>query len=126
MVTKFTPIRVVVLMNSKTNKINEPLKKTDKELYELLNKKILSGDYVFKRHSRQRQKDRNISDIHVLDVLEGKKGRKRHRNKAKDKFEDCRADWNYCIEGVSFDEKPIRIIISFEYGLVPIITVMWI
>lgn len=113
-------------MNNKANKINEPLKKPDKELYELLTKKILSGDYVFKRHSRQRQKDRSISDIDVLDVLEGKKGRKRHRNKKKDKYENGREDWNYCIEGVSFDDKPIRIIISFEYGLLPIITVMWI
>jgi hypothetical protein len=113
-------------MNNNTIKANDPIKKSDKELYELLTTKILSGEYVFKKHSRQRQKDRNITDIDVLDLLEGKKGRRRHRNKLKDKYESGREDWNYCIEGVNIDDKPIRIIISFEYGLLPIITVMWI
>jgi hypothetical protein len=113
-------------MNKKTIIVNDPLKKSDKELYELLTSKIFTGEYVFKKHSRQRQNDRNISDIEVLDVLEGKKGRKRHRNKEKDKYETGRSDWNYCIEGVNIDNKAIRIIISFEDGLMPIITVMWI
>jgi hypothetical protein len=113
-------------MKTKANKLNDPVKKSDKELYDLLTRKIVSGEYVFKKHSRQRLKDRDISDLDVLDVLEGKKGKKRHRNKQKDKYEEGRADWNYCIEGVNIDDKPIRIIVSFESGLLPIITVMWI
>jgi hypothetical protein len=113
-------------MKNKTNKSSEPIKKSDKELYDLLNRKILTGEYIFKKHSRQRLKDRGITDIEVLDILEGKKGRKRHRNKEKDKYETGRDDWNYCIEGVNLDDFKIRIIVSFEQGLLPLITVMWI
>ena len=110
----------------KPQKEIKPAKKTDKELLELLDKKIVAGDYVFKKHARQRQKDRTITDLEVLDILEGKSKRNRHRNKSKDKYEKGRKDWNYCIEGKNLDEKEIRIIISFEDEMIPIITVMWI
>ena len=86
----------------------------------------MTGEYIFKKHSRQRLKDREITDIEVLNILEGKKGRKRHRNKEKYKYEIVGEDWNYCIEGVNHDDFKIRIIVSFEQGLLPIITVMWI
>lgn len=110
----------------KPKKLAKPLKKTDHELFGLLDKKIVVGDYIFKKHARQRQKDRTISDLEVLDILEGKTKRNRHRNKSKDKYENGHKDWNYCIEGKNVDEKGIRIIISFEDELIPIITVMWI
>ncbi len=106
--------------------IKKPKKKTDKELFTLLDQKIASAEYVFKKHARQRQIDRAISDLEVLDILEGKKNRNRHRNKMKDKFEAKREDWNYCIEGQNLDKNKIRIIISFEDNMIPIITVMWI
>lgn len=106
--------------------IKKPKKKTDKELYDFLDTKIANAEYVFKKHAKQRQIDRTISDLEVLDILEGKKKRNRHRNKKKDKFEEGREDWNYCIEGQNLDKKKIRIIISFEDNLIPIITVMWI
>ena len=110
----------------KKGKGQKPPKKTDKDLYSLLDKKIKAGDYIFKEHARKRQSDRTISDLEVLDVLEGKKKRNRHRNKSKDKFEEDHNDWNYCIEGKNLDGEKLRIIISFENELVPIITVMWI
>jgi hypothetical protein len=106
--------------------MSKPGKKSDRELFTLLDEKIGRGEYVFKRHARQRQKDRNISDLEVLDILEGKYGRRRHRNKVKDSFEEGKEDWKYCIEGVNPDKKKMRIIISFEENLIPIITVMWI
>ena len=105
---------------------NKPKKKSDRELFGLLTEKIENGDYVFKKHAKQRQKDRTISDLEVLDILEGKPKRNRHRNKVKDKYEEGRDDWNYCIEGQNLDKKKIRIIVSFEEDLIPIITVMWI
>lgn len=106
--------------------IKKPKKKTDEELFDLLEEKIASADYVFKKHAKQRQIDRTISDLEVLDIIEDKKRRNRHRNKKKDKYEEGREDWNYCIEGQNLDKKKIRIIISFEGSKVPIITVMWI
>ena len=104
----------------------KPKKKSDKELYELLTKKIGKGEYIFKKHARKRLSDRKILDIEVLDILEGLKGRKRHRNKVKDSYSEENEDWSYCIEGVNPDDKKIRVIISFEQGIIPIITVMWI
>ncbi len=106
--------------------MNQPRKLKDIELYHLLDSKISKGDYVFKKHARQRQKDRNISDLEVLNILEGRTGYRRHRNKAKDGHEDQKEEWKYCIEGINPDKKKMRIIISFEDGLIPIITVMWI
>ena len=103
-----------------------PTKKTDRELFRLINKMLTNGEYVFKRHAKSRQKDRAISDLEVLDILEGKRNRNRHRNKRKNKYEIGNEDWNYCIEGNNLDKKKMRIIISFENGLIPIITVMWI
>lgn len=106
--------------------IKKPTKKTDKDLFGLLDKKIANGDYVFKKHAKERQQERAISDLEILDILEGKKNRNRKRNKDKDKFVIGKEDWNYCIEGQNLDKKKIRIIISFEDDMIPIITVMWI
>jgi hypothetical protein len=106
--------------------ITKPKKKSDKELFALLDIKIANAEYIFKKHARQRQIDRTISELEVLDILEGKSRRNRHRNKNKDKYEEGREDWNYCIEGQNLDKKKIRIIISFESNMIPIITVMWI
>ena len=101
-----------------------PDKKTDNELYILLTKRMRTGDYVFLKHAKNRQKERHVSDIEVLDILEGKKGCNRTRNKIKDKYIDGYQDWNYCIEGTDLDEKRIRIIISFMEHLLTIITVI--
>jgi len=68
-------------------------------------------------------KDRHISDLEVLDILENKPGRRRKRNKVKDKF-DGYQDWNYCIEGFNLDNIKIRIIVSFTDDLMAVITVI--
>ena len=104
---------------------DKPIRKSDKELYTLLSKKIPSGEYFFKKHAKERLNGRKISELDVLDILEGRPGRGRCRNKSKDKHVSGRRDWNYCIEGVSLEQEKIRIIISFEENLIPIITVMW-
>lgn len=92
-----------------------PIKKTDKELWVLIEEKIQNNNYLFSPHAKKRQKDRNISDLDVLDILENKPRRKRKRNKIKDTYRENFADWNYCIEGLDLDGKnKIRIIISFE------------
>ena len=103
-----------------------PNKKNDYDLYNLLFKKESSGEYVFKKHAKLRQKDRSISDLDILGILVGKKNKKRRRNKGKDKFENKHQDWNYCIEGLNLENRKIRIIISFEDNLLLIITAMWI
>lgn len=96
-------------------KQDKPNKKIDKELWHLIEDKIKKGSYLFLPHAKKRQKDRNISDIDVLDILENKPGRKRNRNKKKDSYTKGFIDWNYCIEGIDLDRKnKIRVIISFQ------------
>lgn len=102
----------------------KPKKKTDRELYRLLEAKISNKEYVFLDHAKKRLKDRKIIDIDVLDLLEGKKGRGRKRNKSKDKYEDNNQDWNYCIEGCDISNLKIRVIVSFEDEDMLVITVI--
>jgi hypothetical protein len=107
-------------------KKENPAKKTDHELWVLIGEKIQSGNYLFLSHAKKRQKDRNITDIDVLDILENKVKRKRQRNKRKDSYTEGFIDWNYCIEGLDLDEKnKIRIIVSFaEESNLLIVTVI--
>jgi len=102
----------------------KPKKKTDNEIYTLLSEKIENLEYIFMKHAKERLKNRNINDLEVIHILEGKKGRKRKRNKSKDDYKDGRSDWNYCIEGINIDGIKIRIIISFENESMLIITVI--
>jgi len=97
--------------------------KNDKELWPLISKMIV-GSYLFVRHAEHRLKDRNISDLDVLDILENKEKRKRKRNKQEDKYVEGYLDWNYCIEGLSLDREKIRIIVSFNEELMLVITVI--
>lgn len=102
----------------------KPQKKSDKELWSLISKKINSGNYLFMNHAKQRLKDRNVTDIEVLDILENKAGCRRKHNKSKDVYTDGYQDWNYCIEGYGLDNHKIRIIISFNDKLLLLITII--
>ncbi len=104
--------------------IKKPVKLKDKKLLALIQTAIRKGHYVFLKHAKQRLSDRKILDLDVLDILEGKKGRGRKRNKSKDKYVEGYQDWNYCIEGENIDGIKIRIIISFMNELMSIITVI--
>ena len=103
---------------------SKPLKKTNKELYELIETKIADKEYIFLNHAKQRLKDRAILDIDVLDILEGKPSRNRKRNKSKDKYDIKYEDWNYCLEGCNLDGVGIRVIVSFDDEYMLIITVI--
>lgn len=105
----------------------KPIKKIDKDLFSLIESKIAQKKYIFLRHSQQRMLERNILDLDVLNVLSGKKGYGRKRNKRKDTYEqhsfsELAEDWKYCIEGCDVDGEPLRIIITFNEDLMPIIT----
>ncbi|HAT1765081.1 TPA: DUF4258 domain-containing protein [Legionella pneumophila] len=109
--------------------VTKPSKKTDQELFALIEQKIKEKNYIFVPHAKERQKQRNISDLDVLNILEGKSGYDRKRNKSKDSYEsnyihEKPQDWKYCIEGKDIDEKKVRIILTFTDDLMPIITVI--
>ena len=104
-------------------------KKTDKELFSLIEKKIKQGNYVFLPHAKKRLSERNISELDVIRLLSGEKNYGRKRNKQKDAYEnpsiiDVAQDWKYCIEGHDIDGINLRVIITFSDDFMPIITVI--
>ncbi|VEB33874.1 Uncharacterised protein [Legionella sainthelensi] len=109
--------------------VTKPSKKTDQELFALIEQKIKERNYIFVKHAKERQQQRNISDLEVLNILEGKPGYDRKRNKSKDSYEsnyihEKPQDWKYCIEGKDIDGRKTRIILTFTDDLMPIITVI--
>ena len=109
--------------------VKKPSKKIDQELFALIEQKVKERNYLFVPHAKERQKQRNISDLDVLNILEGKSGYERKRNKSKDSYEsnyihEKPQDWKYCIEGKDIDGKKVRIILTFTDDLMPIITVI--
>jgi hypothetical protein len=109
--------------------VKKPNKKNDKELFALIEQKITAGQYIFVPHAKQRLNERQIIELDVINILLGKSGYKRKRNKAKDRYDaddisNPAEDWKYCIEGKDIDDKNIRIIITFDGDLMPIITVI--
>lgn len=102
----------------------KPVKKNDKELYRIVEQKIVAMEYRILPHAKKRKKERDVSDLDIINILEGKRGYGRKRNKPKDKYESNREDCNYCIEGQNKDADKIRIVISFEKNIMPIVTVI--
>ncbi len=107
----------------------KPSKKTDSELFALIEQKIKQRNYIFVKHAKERLQQRNISDLEVLNILEGKSGYDRKRNRRKDSYEftythKTSQDWKYCIEGKDIDGRKIRIILTFTDNLMPIIIVI--
>ena len=97
----------------------KPSKKSDKELFSLIEQKIVDKKYIFLPHVRQRMLERSITAIDVLYLLQGHS--KRIRNKKKDSYEQDREDWKYCIEDKPRDTD-IRVIMTFTLDMMPIIT----
>ncbi len=109
--------------------VKKPSKKTDQELFTLIEQNIKEKNYIFVKHAKERQQQRNISDLDVLNILKNKPGSDRKRNKSKDSYESSHVhekqqDWKYCIEGKDIDEKRVRIILTFTDDQMPIITVI--
>lgn len=102
----------------------KPPKRKDRVLWRLIQEKIESLDYVITKHAKQRQKERFVNDLDVLHILENKKGRKRKRNKAKDRYTVGYKDWCYCIEGRDLCGGKIRIVLTFDESLMLIVTVI--
>jgi hypothetical protein len=101
-----------------------PRKKSDSEILSLLDEKIRAEEYFFTEHAKSQCKKRDLLELEVLDILEGKIGSKRKRNANKDLYEKARRDWNHCIEGINPDNQKIRIVFTFFEEMVPIITVI--
>ena len=98
------------------------------ELFALIENRIQAGQYIFSPHATARGLQRGITEEEVIDMLRGRKGYSRHWNKGKDAFESPwysqELQWRYCIEGSTPDGDELRVIITFDEVLMPIITVI--
>ena len=98
------------------------------ELFSLIENRIQAGQYIFLPHATARGLQRGSTEEEVIDMLSGHKGYSRHWNKGKDTFESSgysqKLQWRYCIEGSTPDGDELRVIITFDEVLMPIITVI--
>lgn len=86
-------------------------KRPDKlpDLTALISKCVEDGNYFDTRHAEDRQNERSISRLEVIQVL-----RSGHHEKRKDKFEELYNAWNYSIRGKTLDKRELRIAVSFD------------
>lgn len=108
----------------------KPAKRSDSELYEMIEESIKAVKYLLLSHANQRARERAILDIDVISILLNDKNRNRKRNKKKDSYEEGQLDWKYCIEGNELDDQSetpkgkLRIIVTFDLNLMLIITLI--
>ncbi len=97
------------------------MKRPEKEK-NLLNKVkecIESGRYYDTRHATDRQNERLITRLEILQIF--KTG---FHEAKKDKFDEVYKAWNYAIRGRTLDKKYLRIIVSFDRHQMLIITAL--
>ena len=70
---------------------------------------IEKGNYLDTRHATDRQRERSITRLEVIEVL--KNG---HHEKKKDEFKPEFSAWNYAIRGKTLDKRELRIAVSFN------------
>ena len=73
---------------------------------------ISSDDYTLSRHARKRMRERDLDLPDILYIL-------RHgwHEKRKDQFDSSYKSWNYAIRGKTVDERNLRIVVTFDEGL---------
>ena len=73
---------------------------------------IAEGRYLDTRHATQRGEERDITRPEILYVL--KSG---HHESHKDHFDEFHEAWNYAIRGKTVDGRSLRVVVSFDEGL---------
>ena len=72
---------------------------------------IENGRYLDTRHATDRQNERSITRLEILDVL-----RRGRHVPSRDRYEEAYGDlgWSYAIEGKTIDNRPLRVIVAFD------------
>ena len=73
---------------------------------------LRKGRYLDTRHAFERQLERQISRMEIVQVL--KRG---YHEKSKDTFDKAYNGWNYSIRGKTLDGRELRIIIAIENNI---------
>lgn len=73
---------------------------------------LQQGRYLDTRHAFERQLERQISRMEIVQVL--KRG---YHEKSKDTFDKAYNSWDYAVRGKTLDGRELRIIIVIEYNI---------
>jgi hypothetical protein len=98
----------------------KPVKKTTVEIFSLVDRSLNAGEYIISRHGQKRGMERKVTALNIVHALRNPD--RRHEAK-KDKYDVGMHDWNYSIISNDFEERRLRIIITFS-GLMLIVTVI--
>lgn len=98
-------------MTRRPQKANDVLQK--------VHRAIRTGQYRDTIHSAQRELDRNIDLLDIIEVLENG-----YHEKRKDEFKEEFQSWNYSIRGKTFEGRELRIAVYFEESFLMIATVI--
>lgn len=103
-------------MSGLRGKKKRPPKRLD--LLDAVHSALAAGTYLDTVHAVERQQERKITRPEYLYVL--KNG---FHEKSKDTFDEAYHSWNYAIRGKTVDRRDLRVVVTFEEGLL-IVTVM--
>lgn len=88
----------------------KPSKLAKEDLQSLIEEALEKGTLLYRHHARERQKDRQIIDFSVEQILVQRKNYKPSR----DRFDEGLDTWSYCYDGIDLDQKNIRVIVAIE------------
>jgi len=77
---------------------------------------LIAGEYLFTDHAQERLQHREVTRQEVL--ISG------FHEKRKDQFDQRFNAWKYSIKGKTLDQRPLRIIVSFDPDGMLIITII--
>ncbi len=78
---------------------------------EVVRECVEAGRYLDTRHATDRQNERLITRLEILQVL-----RQGWHVPSRDRYEEGYGDfgWSYAIEGKTLDNRPLRVIVTFD------------
>jgi len=80
---------------------------------------LIAGEYLFTDHAEEMLQDREVTRQEVQEVLISG-----FHEKRKDSFDEKYNAWKYSVKGKTLDQRPLRIIVSFDPDGMLIITII--
>lgn len=97
--------------------MKRPLK--DPLAYIKIRYKAQISEYIIVEHAKERMDQREVTDREVrYALMHG------YREEKKDQYKIEHRQWNYAVKGKTFDDRWLRIIVSFDVDDMLIITVI--
>jgi hypothetical protein len=81
-------------------------------LMAVISRHLADDSYGLSGHARLRMAERDIDLPEVLHVL-----RNGWHERKKDSFDEAYSSWNYAVRGQSLDKRNLRIVVTFDEGM---------